>query len=178
MNVETQSAFARRLGVNKSTVSRWKEAGRLEMDGDRVKVERSLILLDQTKGDRSDLAQLHEMAREAKQLLLQESEPQALRDELRIAALDKARDEARIKRADADMKEMERDRQAGSLIAIEDVDYVLQDFGALLRVMLDGRAERYGAEQGLAPDQITGLAESDEAILLELSEKLKTRAAA
>jgi hypothetical protein len=53
----------------------------------------------------------------------------------------------------------------------------LRDFGALLRAMLDGRAERLGAELGLTPDQITAMAEADEQLLLELADQLKAKGA-
>ncbi|VVE01779.1 hypothetical protein [Pandoraea terrigena] len=46
MTVESQADFARRCNVSRKTVSEWKKAGRLVMQGDRVDVEASLSLMD------------------------------------------------------------------------------------------------------------------------------------
>ncbi len=185
MILESQSTFATRLNVNRSTVSRWKESGRLVMQGKKVDVEASLLLIEQTRGGRDDLVERHRLEREEKRLLAEDApeqeldtDPQDVRLQMRAAALAKALSEARIKQAEADLREMERDEKAGNLIVREDVDYVLRDYGALLRVMLDGRAERLGAEQGFNPEQITALAEADEQLLLELADKLKARGVA
>lgn len=182
MILESQSAFAQRRGVNRSTVSRWKDAGRLVMQGKKVDVEASVELIEQTAAGRDDVAMRHRLEREERHLLDDglaeldlEDDPEDVRRQLRAATLAKALADSRIKQAEADLREMARDETAGNLIAREDVDYVLRDFGALLRVMLDGRAERLGAEQGFAPDQITALAEADEQLLLELADKLKAR---
>jgi hypothetical protein len=55
---------------------------------------------------------------------------------------------------------------------------VLDDYGAMLRRLLAGRAERQGAELGLSADQITALAEADDNLLAELAAALKARATA
>ena len=99
-----------------------------------------------------------------------------VRSQLRAAALARSLSEARIKQAEADLKEMQRDREAGDLLRREDVDFVLRDFGAMMRIMLDGRAERLGAELGLTPQQTVSLSESDEQMLRELAYKLNDRA--
>lgn len=172
---ETLSAFARRLDVSQPLVSRWKQQGRLVMAGNKVDVERSLLQLERTKGPRGDLERLQRERKDLERDIQADEEPISANEELRAMQINRARAEARIKAADADTKEMERDKLAGVLIHVEDVDYVLQDFGALLRVMLDGRAERVGAQIGLTPDQIVGLAESDEQLLGEMADKLKAR---
>ena len=176
--------FARRMSVSRASVQRWRDQGRLVMDGKKVVVEPSIEMLESTKGHRSDVAQRHQLGREQRQILAdtpQEAIPDAildqdsLRHDLRAAALQKALSEARIKKAEADLREMERDRQQGNLVLREDVDYVLNDLGALLRSMTDGRAERLGAELGLTPAQILQISESDEQLLTELAERLKAR---
>jgi hypothetical protein len=51
MTIETQAQFAARLGVNRSTVTRAKQDGRLVMTDDgRVEVEASLARLEATQG--------------------------------------------------------------------------------------------------------------------------------
>ena len=185
MILETQSVFARRLDINRSTVTRWKDAGRIVMQGKKVDVEASIDLIDQTRGGRDDVVARHQLEREEKRIFAEGEIGQELDDDrleiraqMRAAALSKSLADSRIKQAEADLREMERDERAGNLIVREDVDYVLLDFGALLRVMLDGRADRLGAEQGFVPDQITALAEADEQLLMELGDKLKARGVA
>lgn len=58
--VETKAQFAKRLGVNKSTVTRYDQAGRLVLaPNGKVKVEESLALIAATKGARGDVSAKH-----------------------------------------------------------------------------------------------------------------------
>lgn len=58
--IESKAAFARRLGVNKSTITRAAEAGRLVLTPrGQVEVEKSLERWHATKGARSDVAARH-----------------------------------------------------------------------------------------------------------------------
>lgn len=58
--IESKAAFARRLGVNKSTVTRAAEAGRLVLTPrGQVEVEESMERWHATKGARSDVAARH-----------------------------------------------------------------------------------------------------------------------
>lgn len=59
MTVESKAAFARRLGVNKSTISRAAQAGRLVMRGNQVDIEASLARWHATQGGRADVAERH-----------------------------------------------------------------------------------------------------------------------
>ncbi|WP_294948262.1 hypothetical protein [Sulfurivirga sp.] len=60
MSVESMAAFARRLGVARSTVTRWAKAGRIELaPNGKVRVEESLRLLERTRGGRPDVAERH-----------------------------------------------------------------------------------------------------------------------
>jgi hypothetical protein len=70
MTRESKSAFARRLGVSKSYVSReLAQSGRLVMADGLVDVEASLARIDATKDpNRADVAQRHAAARDAKRL--------------------------------------------------------------------------------------------------------------
>lgn len=63
MPLETQAQFARRLGVNRSTVNRHLVAGRLVLVGKRIDVEPSLARLAQVTGTRPDVAARHAAAR-------------------------------------------------------------------------------------------------------------------
>lgn len=59
MTLETKAAFARRLGVNKSTITRAAQAGRLVLQGKLVDVEASMQRWHATSGARSDVAARH-----------------------------------------------------------------------------------------------------------------------
>lgn len=57
---ETKAQFAKRLGINKSTVTRYGQAGRLVLaPNGKVKVEESLALIAATKGARGDVSAKH-----------------------------------------------------------------------------------------------------------------------
>lgn len=57
---ETKAQFAKRLGVNKSTITRYDQAGRLVLaPNGKVKVEESLALIAATKGARGDVSEKH-----------------------------------------------------------------------------------------------------------------------
>ncbi len=57
---ETKAQFAKRLGVNKSTVTRYHQMGRLVLaPNGKVKIEESLALVTATKGHRSDVSEKH-----------------------------------------------------------------------------------------------------------------------
>lgn len=77
---ETRAAFARRLGVNRGTVTRWGQAGRLVFSIDnKVLIAESIARLDATKGARSDVSDRHAQQRgksiPAPDTTPQESEP-------------------------------------------------------------------------------------------------------
>lgn len=59
MTLESKAAFARRLGVNKSTITRAAQAGRLVMEGGEVNIEASLARWHATAGGRADVAERH-----------------------------------------------------------------------------------------------------------------------
>lgn len=59
MTIESQAAFARRIGVNRSTVFRHVEAGRVVVVGKMIDVEASLALLEATTGTRPDVTARH-----------------------------------------------------------------------------------------------------------------------
>lgn len=60
MTKTTKADFARRMGVNKSTVTRWAQAGRLVLDAaGRVLVEESQARIAQTQAGREDVADRH-----------------------------------------------------------------------------------------------------------------------
>jgi len=64
--IETKAAFARRLGVHKSQITRAAQAGRVVLTPDgRIDVEASVQRWYATKGGRADVAARHEARRQA-----------------------------------------------------------------------------------------------------------------
>lgn len=187
MTLESQAAFARRMEshlgrtVNRSTVSRWADAGRLVMVDGKVDVEASLAQLGGTTGGRPDVADRHaqESGEKATAGRTGSDAPQPAAD----LSMEKARRvravaEARIKAAEAEIREMERDRTAGKLIDKEVVDFVLNDFGATLRSTMENFAGR------MAPvvfplttleETHAALDEAAERVLEEISDAMKRR---
>lgn len=190
MTTETMADFARRMeshmgrAVNRSTVKRWADAGRIVMAGDKVDVEASLAQLGGTQGGRQDVADRHaqESAEKATAARIGPDAGQASGD----LSMDKARRvravaEARIKHAEAEIREMERDRLGGRLIDKDVVDFVLNDFGATLRSTMENFAGR------IAPvvyplttleETHAALDEAAEAVLEAMADAMRRRAAA
>jgi len=71
--LESKAAFARRIGVNKSTITRAAQIGRLVMQDGKVDVEASLARWHATAGGRTDLTEKH--AQQRGQIIPQVSQP-------------------------------------------------------------------------------------------------------
>lgn len=182
-NELTRKQFADLMGWSPSYVTKLGDQGRLVLtaDGKRILVAETRALIDGTEGSRSDVALRHAEER-AKPAAFPGNGPGdgAVADaSLAQAKRVKAVAEARRLAALADQEEMNRDKQAGALIAREDVDFVLNDFGATLRGLLENLADK------LAPvvyplttleETHTAISEAADAVLLEMSETMKRRA--
>lgn len=177
-NEITRSQFAKANGWAPSYVTKLGKEGRLVFtaDGKRVKVAESLELIAATAGGRSDVAERHAEERAAPSREMGGAVTDA---SLTQAKKVKAVSEARRLAALADQEEMNRDKQAGALIAREDVDFVLNDFGATLRGLLENLADK------LAPvvypittleETHAAISESADTLLLEMAETMKRRA--
>jgi hypothetical protein len=190
MTTETQAAFGRRMAshmgreVNRSTVKRWADAGRIVMVGDLVDVEASLAQLPGTQGGRQDVADRHaqEAAEKATAPIVGGNGGQGAQPAGDLS-MDKARRvravaEARIKHAEAEIREAERDEVVGKLIQKEVVDFVLNDYSATLRSLLETFADRIAPV--IYPLQTleethAALDEAAESILVEMAETMKRR---
>lgn len=74
-HVLTKSAFAKFVGVNPSTVTRWKQTGRIVLaPNGKVKVKDSLAQIKATEGHRSDLKTKHSLVR-GKEIKVAQIEP-------------------------------------------------------------------------------------------------------
>lgn len=187
MTLETKADFARRMKshmgreVNRATVTRWADSGRIVMDGDRVNVEASIAQLGGTQGDRQDVTDRHaqEAAEKSTTGRNTPDTPQPSAD----LSMEKARRvravaEARIRHAEAEIREMERDKAAGKLIDKDVVDFVLNDFGATLRSTMENFAGRMAPvvyPLSTLEETYAALNEAAERVLEEISDAMKRR---
>lgn len=187
MTIESRAAFARRLNVYKSTVSRAADAGRLVLTPDgQVEVESSLTRWHQTSGARDDVAARHAEQRGAEI-------PQGGQGGDRVLAPfvggtkdvqgapkpgseSRAEAQTRKETAAANLMEMELEQQRKNLIPREDVDAALKSFAASTRARLDVLADQLAPV--LAPvttlDEVHALlAEHGRAILASIADDLQ-----
>lgn len=152
--IETKSAFARRLGVHKSQITRAAQAGRLVLASDgRVEVELSVERWYATKAGRDDVAARHAANRDGGGATVAAGDDRGLNGpELPVATggatlratgatgaflETRAEATARKESAGADLLELERAQKLGALIARDDADAAMQFIGAALRAALD-----------------------------------------
>lgn len=146
----TQAEFARMNEVQKSTVTRWKAAGRLVMTPKgRVLVDESLRRLDETKGHRDDIAQRHAATRAQKRNGDGGSNgngatpPDGDEGGIHISATEtRAAAQARKDSLAADKLEMEVAQMRRDLIPREDVDEALRFLGSAVRSALEVLADQ------------------------------------
>lgn len=131
----TRAEFARHVGRNRSTVSRWEQDGRLVFDGARIDVAASLRRIEQTRGLRDDVAARHAAARS--RAAPPAAVPPApggdgidtLEKASRLMRVAKAREQV----AQAAIREMERDELRGDLVRRDVVVAVLDHVAAVVR---------------------------------------------
>lgn len=159
MTHETRADFARRMGWNKSSVTRAAQDGRVVIENGLVNVEASLEKINALA---SPYAHHRAHAQQLAESRQQKITPAAVQAALRAMAPPPEKTaeplpagesieelNRRLKKADADKREheaemarMERETMAGNLIAREDVEFALDDFGATLRSLMDNLADR------------------------------------
>ncbi len=160
MTTETQADFARRLNRAPSWITQLKAAGRLVLTDDGlVDVESSLTRIEATEDPgKAGVAARHAEGRQAGKGMGEQVE--------KIGASFKLY-QARKMKADAEMSEMERDRQAGKLVPIDGVNFLIDDLTASYRSRLENWPDRLAPE--LFP--LTTL-EDTRALLVESVEQL------
>ena len=149
MTLETKASFARRMDWNRSSVTRAATDGRVVMREGMVDVEASLQKIEALASPyahhRAHALQLEE-DRTAKSAPTPPAEPpedtkaksenlDALNMRLKTAEANKREHEADIARMDCEFK-------AGNLLAREDVEFALDNYGATLRGLLENIADR------------------------------------
>lgn len=145
MHRMTRAEFARHMNVNRSTVTRWIERGRLVADvHGLIDVDAAKVALQATESpEPHHQARIAQIAEQKAQGALpaasraQDATDAGLRLKLAMAA---------EREAKAELAAMERDRQAGLLVDRQQVDFVLDDFGSVLRALVDGLVDRLPAD--------------------------------
>ncbi|HQR96600.1 MAG TPA: hypothetical protein PLF09_08390 [Thiotrichales bacterium] len=144
--VETKAQFAKRLGVNKSTVTRYGQAGRLVLaPNGKVKVEESLRLINATKGHRIDVSQLHGQNHQGLQNDATGVADDDMSATVETVGMDRATLQAQALTYGNKMLELEAAKVEGTILDKEDF---------LKQVGLSGRSYRIGIERlidNLAP---------------------------
>lgn len=155
MTTETRADFARRMGWNRSSVTRAVQDGRVVLLDGLVDVDASLAKIDALASPyahhRAHVQQLEE-ARHAKTPTasavaavmhayapLEDLQPTEGIEALNLRL---KRAEANKREHEADMARMEKETMAGNLIAREDVEFAMDDFGATLRSLMENLADR------------------------------------
>ncbi len=181
MSTINQVEFARHLGVAKSYVTALKKAGRLVMtDTGLVEVEASIALIAKTADpNRDDVAQRHAEQRETPTAPMSPTSMSETSSETnKIGNSYQAARAVKEKYAALSAK-LEYEKNSGDLIPKADVDFVLSDYGATLRGMMENLADR------LAPvvyplttleETHAALEEAATAILAEISDAMHRRA--
>ena len=148
--IETKTAFALRLGVHKSQITRAAHAGRLVLMKDgMVDVEASVERWYATKAGRDDVSARHAANRAGGDASGAASADPAASGPQSIPATGatggatdgmletRAAAQARKESAGADLLELERAQKLGALILREDVDAAMKFIGAAMRAALD-----------------------------------------
>lgn len=181
MTTESRADFARRMGWNRSSVTRAVKDGRVVLVDGMVDVEASLAKIDALASPYAHhRAHAQQLEDERAQKAAGDAPAQPMAHEgLEALNLRLKRAEADKREHEAEMARMERETMAGNLIAREDVEFALDDFGATLRSLMENLADR------LAPvvhplqsmeETHAALAEAAQDVLQTMNESLLKRA--
>jgi hypothetical protein len=162
-NTTNLKGFAALLNVEPSYVTKLKQQGRLvfaDAAQRKVLIAESRELIEQTAGNRSDVAQRNQAKREESapatasrvankggadkkgKKAAESAAPDSQKEAIKQAQIAKAMAESRRVQALADKEEMERDRLAGNLIPREEVDAAFKFIGAAVRAQADVYADQ------------------------------------
>lgn len=156
MSTVSRAEFARRMNVNRSTVTRWVDAGRIKADANgNIDLESATDLLPKTASPMPHHMARSEQIAEQKGFALppQPATPPsaaATQGDL-LATLDHTESTAlrlklaRVHReeAEAAIAAMKRDEQAKLLVQRADAEFVMKDLARSLGALLERLADRY-----------------------------------
>lgn len=154
VTLETQAAFAERLGKHKSHVTRLKKGGRLVLCDGLVDVEKSLALIGSTAS-----TQPHHVAntmrlegdRVSRETTRAEVSPD-IGDRLADLAYRQKSAQLRKSEADARVAEIERDKLEGTVCDVDEVNRVGKRWGNLVQRAWIALADRLAPELAVESD--------------------------
>jgi len=140
-NAVSKAEYARAKGVNRATITRWAQAGRLVLDGhSQVLVDESEARLAETADPTKEgVVRRHEVERGQSVLALTAADPDLppRKGEKHESYGKRIVESTRREAANADIAEMERDRQRGVLTDVEGVKRAQADFSTMVRQTLE-----------------------------------------
>lgn len=185
----SQAEFARLCGVNRSTVTRWLKAGRIQADATgrldpqaaqrmRLATESPLphhqarkAQFDDARAD-GDVGEGASVAPAGSDAGVELSPLENLGHQLKRATVD-------LQRNKAELAAMELDKLAGALVERAEVDFVIGDFGATLRGLLEGLPDRLAGEIAAHQGDVNAIHKSLEdaarELLLAVSAQMERR---
>lgn len=187
MTLESKTKFAKRLGINKSHLSRGKALEWLVMVGALVNVEESMerraVFASSDPHHVAHALRLDEERAAKANATLPGYVPPAgdaeAAESLVAIQYRRAKADANKREHEAEMALMTRETQAGNLIAREEVEFAMDDLGATLRSLMENLADR------LAPvvhplqsleETHAALAEAAQDVLQTVHDQLQRRA--
>lgn len=175
----TLSEFAALLGRSPSYVTKLKQQGRLVLDGKRVKVAASRQLIEQTEaGSRPDVKDRHAGQRGEQVPLAPAAEGGELPDDAEPPEGSRAYWERMDRKEVAIMRNLSRRQMEGDLVDRADVDFVLNDYGATLRGLLERLADRLSPQVyplKTLEETHAAISEASDDLQRELAETMKRR---
>jgi len=178
MNV-SKSEFARLLGVHKGTVTKWADAGRIEVINGRIDVQEARRRLAATENPHPQAqAQIDRHATD-KAMRMQAGFPVHSTPALEKIGTALKLETYRLQKAKAEIANLELDRAAGLLVERAEVEYVLAEFAGTFRYLLESLADRLAPAIAVHRGDVTAIhAEIDKAsaaLLSEMSEAMKRK---
>ena len=178
MNV-SKSEFARLLGVHKGTVTKWADAGRIEVINGRIDVQEARRRLAATENPHPQAqAQIDRHAAD-KAMRMQVGSSTHSTPALEKIGTALKLETYRLQKAKAEIANLELDRAAGLLVERAEVEYVLAEFASTFRYLLENLADRLAPAIAVHRGDVAAIhAEIDmasAALLTEMSEAMKRK---
>ena len=181
--LETRAAFARRMGVNRSHITRAMQADRLVMVGKLVDVHASIARMQSTESptphhesNRARIAD-EKTARPAPGATITDTPPPTAKEATASVGLRLRTATANEREAKAEIAAMERDKMAGLLVLRSDVEFVLRDLGQALGRLLNNLPSQLApvlaAHRGDVPSIHTSLQEAARDIQHEIASTMQ-----
>ncbi len=144
MRSMTRAEFARHMGVNRSTVTRWIERGRLTLDNQgRIDPQAATRALEATESpEPHHQARIAQIAEEKAAQAAQGEQDEQHAESREAVAMRLKLAMAREREAKAELAAMECDKQAGLLMDRSEMEYIMRDIGHTFGMLADGLPDR------------------------------------